>query len=109
MTETFESGISPAHWEQVTGGNIGLGCKSLLPHAHGKTLYFNQCGRREAITVELDTTKSRFVSLQIHQNMSIFALIAKLFETRKTSMMYKTQKALSRRGLIFNNNNTFSS
>ena len=62
MIDTFEAGISASHWQIVSGGGLGLGCGSLLPLAHGKTLYFNGCGLRQAVTVEMDTTKARFVT-----------------------------------------------
>ena len=60
IMETFEGGISLAHWESVSGGTVGLGCGPLRPHAHGKTLYFQGCGMRQVTTVELDTTRTRY-------------------------------------------------
>ncbi len=59
MMEGFEGSLSMSHWALVEGGDIGLGCGSLTPHAHGKTLYFNGCGRRQAITQEFNTYKIR--------------------------------------------------
>jgi len=59
MADGFEGGISPSLWERVDGGNLGLGCGSLHPLAHGKTLYFSGCGVRQAITREMDVTKAR--------------------------------------------------
>ena len=56
MYESFEGGIYPSNWQTVSGGKIGFGCGALLPYAHGKTLYFNGCGIRQAITAELDLT-----------------------------------------------------
>lgn len=56
MFESFEGGIFSAHWNTVSGGSIGFGCGALLPYAHGKTLYFNGCGVRQAVTVEMDTS-----------------------------------------------------
>ncbi|XP_077982491.1 reelin-like [Glandiceps talaboti] len=58
MIETFEAGITPTKWSSVRGGNIGRGCGSLVPYAYGKTLYFNDCGIREAVTIEMDTTQA---------------------------------------------------
>ncbi|XP_074645991.1 reelin-like [Tubulanus polymorphus] len=58
MKDKFEAGISPSYWQTVTGGNIGQGCGTLLPHAHGKTLYFNGCADRLAVTQEIDTTNA---------------------------------------------------
>ena len=60
IMETFEGGISLAHWQSVSGGTVGLGCGPLRPHAHGKTLYFQGCGMRQVTTVELDTTRTRY-------------------------------------------------
>lgn len=54
LFESFEGGIYTSHWDWVSGGGIGFGCGALLPYAHGKTLYFNGCGLREARTVEMD-------------------------------------------------------
>ncbi|XP_070192277.1 reelin-like isoform X2 [Littorina saxatilis] len=56
MFESFEGGIFSAHWHAVSGGGIGFGCGALLPYAHGKTLYFNGCGVRQAVTAEMDTS-----------------------------------------------------
>lgn len=58
MFESFEGGIFSTHWHTVSGGGIGFGCGALLPYAHGKTLYFNGCGLRQAITAEMDTTNA---------------------------------------------------
>ncbi|XP_070558262.1 reelin-like isoform X2 [Ptychodera flava] len=58
MIETFEASASPSKWSLVRGGATGRGCGSLLPYAHGKNLYFNGCGIREAVTVALDTSKA---------------------------------------------------
>jgi reelin len=44
-----------SNWQAISGGGIGFGCGALLPYAHGKTLYFNGCGERQAITAELET------------------------------------------------------
>ena len=59
MTDMFESAISTSYWETVSGGSLGIGCGTLLPLAHGKNLYFNGCGIRQAITAEMDVTKVR--------------------------------------------------
>ncbi|XP_038061332.1 reelin-like [Patiria miniata] len=59
LDDSFEGGISDRTWSSVRGGGLGMGCGALVPHAHGKSLYFSQCGLREAITVELDTTRAR--------------------------------------------------
>ena len=59
MIDGFEGGISKWQWQSVIGGGVGLGCGALLPFAHGKTLYFNGCGVRQAVTTEMDTTKAR--------------------------------------------------
>ncbi|XP_045165547.2 reelin-like [Mercenaria mercenaria] len=56
MFDSFEGGVYTSHWDVVSGGGIGFGCGALLPYAHGKTLYFNGCGLREARTVEMDLT-----------------------------------------------------
>lgn len=56
--EGFEGGLA-ANWATVTGGSIGLGCNSLSPYGHGKHLYFNGCGTRQAITLDLDLTFAR--------------------------------------------------
>ncbi|VDI77295.1 reelin [Mytilus galloprovincialis] len=58
MHETFEGRIYPRYWESITGGGIGFGCGALLPYAHGKTLYFNGCGLREARTAEMDLSRA---------------------------------------------------
>ncbi|KAL4226959.1 hypothetical protein ACF0H5_014936 [Mactra antiquata] len=58
MFDSFEGGIYTSHWEQVSGGGIGFGCGALLPYSHGKTLYFNGCGIREAQTVEMDLSSA---------------------------------------------------
>ncbi|CAG5116142.1 unnamed protein product, partial [Candidula unifasciata] len=55
LFDSFEGGIFTTHWYTISGGGIGFGCGALLPYAHGKTLYFNECGERQAVTVELDT------------------------------------------------------
>ena len=62
MADGFEGGISKRLWERVDGGGLGLGCGSLHPLAHGKTLYFNGCGLRQSITTEMDVTKARYGS-----------------------------------------------
>lgn len=68
MIDGFESGVLSSMWESVSGGAIGLGCGALLPFAHGKTLYFNGCGLREAVTTDMDTTKARYLNfLQIQR------------------------------------------
>ncbi|XP_059179610.1 reelin-like [Physella acuta] len=56
LFDSFEGGIFTSHWQTISGGGIGFGCGALLPYAHGKTLYFNGCGERQAITAELDTS-----------------------------------------------------
>ena len=58
MHDSFEGGIYPRYWESITGGGIGFGCGALLPYAHGKTLYFNGCGLREARTAEMNLSKA---------------------------------------------------
>lgn len=60
MFDSFEGGVYTSHWDVVSGGGIGFGCKALLPYAHGKTLYFNGCDVREARTVEMDLTTARY-------------------------------------------------
>uniref|UniRef100_A0A0B7ACI1 Reelin n=1 Tax=Arion vulgaris TaxID=1028688 RepID=A0A0B7ACI1_9EUPU len=55
LFDSFEGGIFTSHWQTISGGGIGFGCGALLPHAHGKTLYFNGCGERQAVTAEMDT------------------------------------------------------
>ena len=59
MFDSFEGGVYTSHWDRVAGGGVGFGCGALLPYAHGKTLYFNGCGLREAKTVEMDLTTAR--------------------------------------------------
>ncbi|XP_050414411.2 reelin isoform X2 [Patella vulgata] len=54
MFESFEGGIFPSYWLKISGGGIGFGCGALLPYAHGKTLYFNDCGIRQAVTAEMN-------------------------------------------------------
>jgi len=61
MLDGFEAGILDSHWSVVDGGVVGNGCGTLLPVAHGKSLYFDGCGQRQAVTVELDLTKARSV------------------------------------------------
>jgi len=59
MLDGFEAGIMSTHWSVVSGGSMAGGCGSLLPVAHGKSLYFDGCAQRYAVTVELDLTKAR--------------------------------------------------
>lgn len=60
MLEGFEGGVILAsHWSVVDGGSVGTGCGTLAPAAHGKNLYFNGCGIRQAVTAEMDLTKIR--------------------------------------------------
>jgi reelin len=54
----FEGGISSSLWVKVEGGGLGMGCGPLTPWAHGKNLYFNGCGIRQAITTEMDTSRA---------------------------------------------------
>jgi len=61
MLDGFEVGILSSHWSVVDGGSVGSGCGPLFPVAHGKSLYFGGCGRRQAITVELDLTRARYL------------------------------------------------
>jgi len=60
MVDGFEAGILPSHWSAVDGGLVGNGCGTLLPVGHGKSLYFDGCGRRQAVTAELDLTKAGY-------------------------------------------------
>ena len=60
MMEGFEGGVSPSKWAKVSGGAPGLGCGTLLPLAHGKNLYFNGCGLRQAVTTEMDMSRARY-------------------------------------------------
>ncbi|XP_071961497.1 reelin-like [Antedon mediterranea] len=57
--DNFEGSLLASRWSRVRGGRLGVGCGSLVPHAHGKSLYFSSCGLREAITVEYDTRNTR--------------------------------------------------
>lgn len=57
--DSFEGGIFSFYWELISGGGIGFGCGALRPFAHGKTLYFNGCGHREARTVEMDLRNAK--------------------------------------------------
>lgn len=61
MTDSFEGGVFRFYWDTITGGGIGFGCGALLPYAHGKTMYFNECGLRQMLTVEMDLRKARWV------------------------------------------------
>jgi len=61
ILDGFEAGLASSHWSSVDGGSVGSGCGTLLPVAHGKSLYFDGCGRRQAVTVELDLTKARYL------------------------------------------------
>lgn len=54
LIDSFEGAIYKHYWESVRGGGIGIGCGTLRPHAHGKSLYFNGCGLRHAITQSLN-------------------------------------------------------
>ncbi|KAK3103287.1 hypothetical protein FSP39_018199 [Pinctada imbricata] len=65
MFDNFEGGIFRFYWSSILGGEIGFGCGALLPYAHGKTLYFNGCGSREARTVEMDLSYARKVMFVI--------------------------------------------
>ena len=65
MTEGFEGGVGHSKWEGVSGGGLGMGCGTLLPFAHGKNLYFNGCGLRQAVTREMDVSKARLEFFQI--------------------------------------------
>lgn len=57
--DDFDTSINPRHWAIIHGGGIGYGCGALRPHAHGNTLFFSGCGQREAVTMEMDTSKAR--------------------------------------------------
>jgi len=61
LADGFESGlIQSTHWSLVEGGHVTSGgCGALLPVAHGKSLYFDGCRRRQAVTAELDLTTAR--------------------------------------------------
>jgi len=61
MLDGFEVGILSSQWSVVDGGSVGNGCGTLLPVAYGKSLYFDGCGQRQAISVELDLTKARYL------------------------------------------------
>ncbi|GIY36220.1 reelin [Caerostris darwini] len=54
--DSFENGLSADLWEVVKGGWISQECGSLAPHGGGKHLYMGECGRREIVTKELDTS-----------------------------------------------------
>ncbi|GFR97721.1 reelin-like [Elysia marginata] len=58
LFDSFEGGVFASNWAYVRGGGLGFGCGALLPFAHGKTLYFNGCGSREAVTAEMDTSRA---------------------------------------------------
>ena len=58
LSDGFEGGLSPSVWLVVEGGGLGMGCGPLAPLAPGKNLYFNGCGNRQAITMEIDTSKA---------------------------------------------------
>ena len=64
--------IDASHWSVVDGGRVASGCGALLPAAHGKSLYFDGCGRRQAVTAELDLTTARCgdISLVIYLALS---------------------------------------
>ncbi|CAL4060999.1 unnamed protein product, partial [Meganyctiphanes norvegica] len=57
LIDGFEGGIG-VNWALVTGGGVGMGCNSMAPYGHGKHLYFNGCGMRQAVTVALDTRRT---------------------------------------------------
>lgn len=57
LTEGFEGKLSPL-WQSLSGGQIGGGCGII---SEGKALYFSSPGRREARTVPLDTSNTRWV------------------------------------------------
>lgn len=57
LSEGFEGKLSPL-WQSLSGGQIGGGCGII---SEGKALYFSSPGRREARTVPLDTTNTRWV------------------------------------------------
>lgn len=61
LIDSFEGAIYKHYWESVRGGGIGIGCGTLRPHAHGKSLYFNGCGLRHAITQPLNLFTGGYV------------------------------------------------
>lgn len=58
--ENFERGqINLKRWRHLTGGVItGGGCGPLWPFGFSKSAYFGECGRREIVTQEMDSTRS---------------------------------------------------
>lgn len=58
--DSFENGLSADLWEVVKGGWISQECGSLAPHGGGKHLYMGECGMREIVTKELDTSVARY-------------------------------------------------
>ncbi|XP_071271970.1 reelin-like [Salvelinus alpinus] len=61
LAEGFESKLSPL-WQSLSGGQIGGGCGTI---SEGKALYFSSSGKRQALTVTLDTTNTRLVQFYI--------------------------------------------
>uniref|UniRef100_A0A4W5PBQ1 Reelin n=1 Tax=Hucho hucho TaxID=62062 RepID=A0A4W5PBQ1_9TELE len=61
LAEGFESKLSPL-WQSLSGGQIGGGCGTI---SEGKALYFSSSGKRQALTVPLDTTNTRLVQFYI--------------------------------------------
>ncbi|KAM9390582.1 reelin-like, partial [Salvelinus alpinus] len=49
-------------WQSLSGGQIGGGCGTI---SEGKALYFSSSGKRQALTVTLDTTNTRLVQFYI--------------------------------------------
>ncbi|KAL5015495.1 hypothetical protein ScPMuIL_009765 [Solemya velum] len=104
MYDSFEGGIYSSHWSSVTGGGIGFGCGALLPYAHGKTLYFSDCGQRHAVTVEMDlstASKIMFV-LQIgcrEQTDECNVMMGKGANYRGILLQYTTDKGAQWRTL----------
>ena len=61
LTDDFENGLSRHRWSAVVGAKVGRGCGELVPLAYGNSLYFNGCGLRHAITVEVNATSARYI------------------------------------------------
>nr|XP_026690434.1 reelin [Ciona intestinalis] len=54
----------PTHlkWSLISGGSIGYWrCGSLAPHGSGKSVHFDQCGKRILQTVEMNLMKKSYV------------------------------------------------
>jgi len=61
---------TPSLWDRVDGASPGVGCGSLVPHAHGKHLHFDGCFDRSATTIPIDVTKAGRVAFVLRTGTS---------------------------------------